>query len=96
MCVFGVKLHAHVYKTNSQQLKETLVYMQVMTHLLSTCKVNCIYNVVDEGKQTSQLTSAFQTVLFLNLVTLIPGQEVIFNHVRHIVPKYKYSVSNLR
>ena len=57
VCVFCVKVHAHVYKTNSQQLKETLVYMQVMTHLLSTCKLNCIHNVTDEGKQTTRLNS---------------------------------------
>lgn len=34
--VCGVTVHTHVYTTNSNQVKKTLLYIQVMTHLLST------------------------------------------------------------
>lgn len=32
----GVTVHTHVYTTNSQQVKKTLLYIQVTTHLLSS------------------------------------------------------------
>ena len=36
VCVCSVTVHSHVYRTNSQQVKKTLLLIQVMTHLLST------------------------------------------------------------
>lgn len=94
--VCGVTVHTHVYTSNSHQVKETLLYIQVMTQLLSTWSLFALNDAADEDKQTTSHLCLSETIWCVwILVTLISSQEPYQNHVWRIAGKWKDSESIL-